>query len=84
MHEDAFWAVGEKASLGVQQVAESGGTSILTDPVTGQLSGPNYLTAMAAGPSFAADEFKMELEIDANEMHNHLGLIAMIAPSPDW
>jgi len=69
------------ASPGVKLVAETG------DPATlqSELDDGKYLdVATHAGPVFAADEFKMEIMLEADAMHDQLGLISMIAPSPDW
>jgi len=62
-------------------VAETGNPATLQ----GELDDGKYLdVATHAGPVFAADDFKMEIMLEADAMHDQLGLISMIAPSPDW
>ena len=76
-----FFKAGGMASKGVKDVAETGNNDELiseleADPMT-------YMSVTeAAGGAY--NPWEMMIEVTADTMHDHLGLITMIAPSPDW
>lgn len=77
-----FWLSGTLASPGIEQMAETGGTTVLRNEITAvgvaareTLSGPGLATATGsvAIPTFSA-----------SRSHPLVTLVTMIAPSPDW
>ncbi len=77
-----FWAFGNFASAGVEQMAESGGTQILREELTSLNAGGQAGEAVI-GNSFAAPgEETMELSVTADRPQ--ISYVSMLAPSPDW
>jgi hypothetical protein len=77
-----FWLSGTLASPGIEQMAETGGTTVLRNEITAvgvaaqeTLSGPALTTATGSVtiPTFSA-----------SRSHPLVTLVTMIAPSPDW
>lgn len=77
-----FWMSGTLASPGIEQMAETGGTTILRSEITAAgaavretISGPGLATATGSVsiPTFSA-----------SRSHPLVTLVTMIAPSPDW
>ena len=77
-----FWMSGTLASAGIEQMAETGGTTILRSEIAAAgaaareiLSGPGLATATGsvALPTFST-----------SRSHPLVTLVTMIAPSPDW
>lgn len=86
VHSDrvVFWEPGGLASPGIERMAETGATSILTSEVNAQISqgtaqsvvnGPGFGTPASASATFTATT------VDGM---TQLTLVTMIAPSPDW
>ena len=74
-----FFTVGGLASPGVKAVAEVGSHALLEK----ELGAANYLSvASSAGGAF--NPWKNEITVEADADHSYLGIITMIAPSPDW
>lgn len=77
-----FWLSGTLASPGIEQMAETGGTTALRSEITAAgaaaretLSGPGLATA-TGNVTIAA--------FSASRSHPLVTLVTMIAPSPDW
>lgn len=77
-----FWMSGTLASPGIEQMAETGGTTILRSEINAAgaavretISGPGLATATGSVsiPTFSA-----------SRNHPLVTLVTMIAPSPDW
>jgi len=78
-----FWNLGELASPGIEQMAETGGKTLLTAEVQAEIalgnageviSGPG----IGAGIGTASDTFTASLDFP------YATVVSMIAPSPDW
>jgi hypothetical protein len=82
---DEFFKVGGAASPGVKVVAETGMPPTLIHELRDDSAYLDVQTA-ALAPLYSPEE-TMLMEpgvIKANTDHDYLGLITMIAPSPDW
>ena len=76
-----FFKAGGMASGGIEAIAESGNPTMLIDAL-----GEDTMTYMSVtrADGGAYNPWRMMIEVTADEMHDHLGLATMIAPSPDW
>ena len=85
-HKDAtpFFQLGLLASDGVEQVAESGGTSIITQEINTIItSGNAYEVIQGSGLGNGPGTITInDVNVDAD--FPYISLITMIAPSPDW
>lgn len=85
-HKDvaAFLELGIIATDGVEQVAETGGTSIITQEINALIaSGGAYEIINGSGLSAGTGTITIEnVGVDAD--FPNLSLLTMIAPSPDW
>lgn len=76
-----FWAPGELASPGIEQMAETGGTSKLREEISA--AGSDALDLLQGGGAQSpGDAFVQRFQADLD--HPLVTLVAMIAPSPDW
>ena len=85
-HQDAAIAfeVGVVASDGIEQVAETGGTSIITQEINALITaGVAYEVINGSGLGTGPGTITINsVNVDAN--FPYISLITMIAPSPDW
>ena len=85
-HTDAapFLQVGLIATPGVEQVAETGGTSIITDEINALIfSGLAYEVINGTGLGSGLGSITLNnVGVDSN--FPYISLLTMIAPSPDW
>jgi len=85
-HKDvaAFIELGITATDGVEQVAETGGTSIITQEINALIaSGGAYEIINGSGLSSGTGTITLDnVGIDAD--FPNISLLTMIAPSPDW
>ena len=78
-----LWADGELASDGIEQMAETGGTSILrTEAET--LIDQNRGLAVLAGGGIGLSPGSVSLTFEVTEDFPLVSLVSMLAPSPDW
>jgi len=85
-HKDAagLFEVGQLATNGVEQVAETGGTSIITQEINALIAA-NLAYEVINGPGLGSGLGTItidDVELDAD--FPYISLITMIAPSPDW
>lgn len=76
----SFWEPGGVASAGIEQMAETGGTSILRgefSAATGRRNG-HLLSTTIFGQG------RRSIEFDVQKDESLLTLVTMVAPSPDW
>ena len=76
----AFWEVGEKASPGVELVAELGSTGTFRDEVAGN---PHMRSVIEQGVS-GGGTGSATFTINVTRAHPLVTLLSMIGPSPDW
>ena len=79
----AIWTAGGIASDGVEQMAETGGTSILRNEVAGMISSGEAKSDLV-GPALGTTPNSTSMTIVLDEQHPLVSLVTMIAPSPDW
>ena len=75
-----FWAAGQKASPGVELVAEIGGTSTFRNEVAAAGSDASLVSQGIGGQPTSSVTFDVSL----SETHPRFTLLSMIGPSPDW
>jgi len=82
----SFWMPGGLATAGIEQVAETGGTSGLVAEVSQQISQGNADQVLNFGSSGALSNSPGQLTITftADADFSQLTLVTMLAPSPDW
>jgi hypothetical protein len=77
-----FWISGTLASPGMEQMAETGGTSILRQEIA---AAGSQVHALITGPGMATSPGQVATStLAASLSHPHVTLVTMIAPSPDW
>jgi len=85
VHNDSvtFWAVGDTASRGIEQMAETGGTGLLTREIRDEIPGDvlSVINGRQLGTSPASTTIS---EVPVTLDHPLITLVTMIAPSPDW
>lgn len=84
VHNDSvsFWASGEIASAGMEQMAETGGTSILTREIRAHIPGNarSVINGRGIGSPASTTINSVRLSLD----QPRVTLVTMLAPSPDW
>ena len=78
----SFWEPGGIASPGIEQMAETGGTSSLRSEIDAAIAGGTAMTRLQGPGLGAAGNHTMM--ITATPEHSEVTLVTMIAPSPDW
>lgn len=77
-----FWLSGTVASPGIEQMAETGGTTLLRNEMTAAGAG---VYEIFSGPGLAASPGQVTIPaFTADRTHAFVTLVTMIAPSPDW
>ncbi len=84
VHNEAatFWAPGEIASPGIEQMAETGGTGSLTGEIRAEM--PNNAISIVTGQGIGSPGTTTISEVVVTLEHPLITLVTMIAPSPDW
>jgi Spondin_N/Secretion system C-terminal sorting domain len=78
----SFWAIGQLASQGVEDVAEDGLTANLTQEINTAISNGNAYEVIELPLGFGLNFSFETINVDAN--FPYISLMTMIAPSPDW
>lgn len=81
-----FWAPGAIASNGIEQMAETGGTSLFANEVSQQVGLGNVEQVLnyGGGGALGASPGQLTLALTAQADFSELTLVSMLAPSPDW
>lgn len=85
VHNDSasFWASGETASRGIEQMAETGGTGLLMNEIRAAM--PDDALSIVRGGGLSTSPATRTIgEILVTLDHPFITLVTMIAPSPDW
>ncbi len=84
IHNDGatFWALGEIATPGIEQMAETGGTTLLTGEIRNQM--PDRAHAVLNGRGIGSPGSTTIQTVVATQEFPLVTLVTMIAPSPDW
>lgn len=84
-HDDqvTFWEPGSPASAGIEQMAETGGKTLLTNEVNAAIGAGTAFARISDGgisrsPGVRTGRFAV------SSTHPRVTLVSMIAPSPDW
>ncbi len=75
-----FWRAGERASPGVEGVAEEGFTGTFRSEVAGSPHTRSVIRQGVSGGGTGSARF----DIDVTRTHPRVTLLSMIGPSPDW
>lgn len=78
-----FWEVDELASVGIKDVAERGSNTQINNEVDAAITAGSA-DAYLFGNALGSDTGTITLEFDVVSTHDHVTLVTMIAPSPDW
>jgi hypothetical protein len=84
-HNDAgqFWQPGGMASPGIENMAETGSKSPLTNEIQEAITS-GWADTLISGGGIGVSPGSVSVEFTANSTHSLLSLVSMIAPSPDW
>ncbi len=84
VHNDStsFWASGETATPGIEQMAETGGTGLLTREIRAEI--PHNAISVINGRGIGSPASTTISEVVVTLDHPLITLVTMIAPSPDW
>jgi hypothetical protein len=76
----ALWAPGALASPGIEQMAESGATTLLAGEIDalGGAAGPIRRSPAIDSPG------QTDATVDVSDAHPLVSFVTMVAPSPDW
>src|SRR6185436_16943578 len=74
---------GALASIGIQDMAERGGTTRLTEEVNAAISA-GTAERVVSGGALATTPERVSVEFDVSQSHPFVTLVTMVAPSPDW
>jgi hypothetical protein len=78
----SIWNIDELASDGIEQMAETGGTTVLTGEINTIIANENAENLLLGQGANAVATYNFN--IDVTESHPMVSLVTMIAPSPDW
>ena len=84
VHNDSvsYWEVGEAASPGIEQMAETGGTNTLTSEIRATI--PERAGAVINGRGISSPGSATIQRVTVTLDFPLVTLVTMIAPSPDW
>lgn len=78
-----LWSSGGQASAGVEQVAETGGTTLFNGEIDTAI-GANTAGSRLNGPGLLSPAVVTMTDVLVDSDFPYLTLISMVAPSPDW
>lgn len=78
-----IWQIGQEASAGIENMAETGSKSLLTNEINVLLSHGDAGQLLSGG-GIGSSPGSVELSFQAQRSHPFVSLVSMIAPSPDW
>lgn len=78
-----FWKVGELASPGIKNMAETGGKNPLNQEIGKAILRKNAFKLISADP-ISTSPGSISLEFKVSKNYPLVTLVTMIAPSPDW
>ncbi|MHA2227364.1 MAG: spondin domain-containing protein [Candidatus Hodarchaeales archaeon] len=84
-HKDSviFWEVGELATPGIKNMAETGSKDPLNDEIDSTLENGHAYTKLSGG-GISKSPGNVNLTFKLNMKYSLVTLVSMIAPSPDW
>ena len=78
-----IWQLGELASDGIEQMAETGGRSRLRMEIAALIAAGTADVELSGG-GLSNSPSSVSLEFDVASSHPYVTLVSMLAPSPDW
>ncbi len=80
--EGYIWDAAGIATNGIEQMAESGGTTILRNEITDLINNSGSEALILGSGTDGVDS--LEMFFDISDSHPLFSMVTMIAPSPDW
>ena len=81
--QSIFWEMGQNATDGIEEMAETGAISILLTEVQSVIDEGRALAAIQGG-GVAVSPGSTSVEFTVNRDYSLVTLVSMLAPSPDW
>ncbi|MFK7893350.1 MAG: spondin domain-containing protein [Granulosicoccus sp.] len=81
--QSVLWEMGQMASPGIEQMAETGGTSLLIEEIQAVIDEGRALTSIR-GSGVPLSPGSINLEFTVSQEYPLVTLVSMLAPSPDW
>ncbi len=81
--QSVFWEMGQNASDGIEQMAETGATGILITEIQAAIDEGRALSAIQGG-GIPESPGSTSVEFTINRDSSLVTLVSMLAPSPDW
>lgn len=81
--DHSYFKEGELASIGIEQMAETGSTNTLVDELE-TLIDQNEGLATYTGSGLSSGVGEISIDIEVNRDFPAVSLASMLAPSPDW
>ena len=81
---NGFFEKGGSSTAGMEAMAETGATTILSQEIEAQVATREALTLFEAQAGSTATQAVEITDINAQDEFVFLSLVSMIAPSPDW
>lgn len=78
-----FWMSGGLATPGIEQMAETGGTSILRAEIQAAINSGGA-KGIVAGGGLSTSPSSRTVRFTISASHPHFTIVSMLAPSPDW
>ena len=78
-----IWQAGGIASPGIEQMAETGATSILRGEILGMISDGNADQYLTLGNTFNSPGSRASM-VSVDAEYPLISIVTMVAPSPDW
>ena len=78
-----FWESGELSSPGIKQMAELGGTTVISSEINTNINLGDS-NKLILGSNLITSPGSTSFNISANTSFTFLTLVTMLAPSPDW
>jgi len=78
-----FWEPGQIATDGIEQMAETGATSLFRTEVEAAMAEGSASNTISGG-GVGTSPGTVSLEIDVSSDYPQITVVSMIAPSPDW
>ncbi len=78
-----LWQMGEVATSGIENMAETGGKSALINEINTHIDA-GHVKNLLSGGGISSSPGEVSLTFEISQQHPLVTLVSMIAPSPDW
>ena len=79
----SLWQMGEVATSGIENMAETGGKSGLINEINASID-TGHAKNLVSGGGISSSPGEVSLTFEISQQHPLVTLVSMIAPSPDW